>query len=84
MFTGIVQGVFPIASIEEKPGLRSIAVKLPGHLCESLNIGASVSVDGVCLTVTALEDNKISFDVMSQTLAITTLGVLKEGGRVNI
>ena len=48
-------------------------------------MGASVSVDGVCLTVTALDGgNAASFDVMQQTLSVTTLGALALGGSINV
>jgi riboflavin synthase len=48
-------------------------------------VGASVSCDGVCLTVTALHgDSAADFDVMQQSLALTTLGGFAEGGRVNV
>jgi riboflavin synthase len=47
-------------------------------------VGASVSVAGVCLTVTALHDSAADFDVMQQTLAVTTLGALQRGSTVNV
>jgi riboflavin synthase len=50
-----------------------------------LAIGASVSTDGVCLTVTEiLSENQATFDVMLQSLAITTLGSYQEGDRANV
>ena len=49
-----------------------------------LAIGASVAVDGVCLSVTTIKSNKISFDIMQQTLEVTTLATLIKGSAVNV
>ncbi|MEH6557545.1 MAG: riboflavin synthase subunit alpha [Oceanicoccus sp.] len=84
MFTGIVQGSFPILSIERKPGLHTLRFDFPAALLQDLAIGASVSVDGVCLTVTIIEGSCVSFDVMQQTLSLTTIGQLDGGDVVNI
>jgi riboflavin synthase len=85
MFTGIVQGVARVARLADRPGLRSFTLQLPYGFDEGLAIGASVAVDGVCLTVTARPaPDQAEFDVMQQSLALTTLGGLGEGGRVNV
>lgn len=85
MFTGIVQGIARIAALNDKTGLRTYQLEFPGGFCKDLEIGASVAVDGVCLTVTALHgDNAAEFDVMQQSLAITTLGEYAQDGRVNV
>lgn len=85
MFTGIVQGLAQVASITERPGLRSFTLQFPPRFCEGLEIGASVSSDGVCLTVTALhEGDKADFDVMQQSLNLTTLSALGQGSRINV
>ena len=85
MFTGIVQGVARIAAINDKPGLRTFTIAFPDGFCAGLEIGASVAVDGVCLTVTTLHpDNRAEFDVMQQTLSITTLGQYRHDGRINV
>jgi riboflavin synthase len=85
MFTGIVQGVASIAAITDKPGLRTFTIAFPAGFCAGLEIGASVAVDGVCLTVTTLHaDNSAEFDVMQQSLAITTLGDYLQGGHINV
>ena len=85
MFTGIVQGIAHVASLVDRTGLRSFSLRFPPGFAEGLAIGASVAVDGVCLTVTALEgDDGARFDVMQQSLALTTLGALREGSRVNV
>ena len=85
MFTGIVQGVARIATIIDKPGLRSLIIAFPDGFCAGLEVGASVAVDGVCLTVTSLQTvNTAQFDVMQQSLSITTLGEYQQNARVNV
>ncbi|XZG70129.1 riboflavin synthase subunit alpha [Chitinibacteraceae bacterium HSL-7] len=85
MFTGIVQGMARIASIEDKPGLRTLTLAFPDGFDAGLEIGASVAVDGVCLTVTErLDGARARFDVMQQTLALTTLGDYGAGDLVNV
>lgn len=85
MFTGIVQGVAQVAAAVDRPGLRSFTLQFPRGFAQGLQIGASVSVNGVCLTVTALAGpDAADFDVMQQSLALTTLAGLHEGSRVNV
>jgi len=85
MFTGIVQGVATVAQLQDQSGLRSFTLQFPPGFAQGLEIGASVAVDGVCLTVTALPaDNAACFDVMQQSLALTTLGALQTGSAINV
>lgn len=85
MFTGIVQGVAQIHEIRDRAGLRSFVLTLPSGFADGLAIGASVAVDGVCLTVTGQPaPNRAAFDVMLQSLALTTLGALVEGSLINV
>lgn len=85
MFTGIVQGIATVAALADRPGLRSFTLRFPPGFADGLAIGASVAVDGVCLTVTELEGaDAARFDVMQQSLSLTTLGTLAEGSRVNV
>ncbi|MFY1841687.1 riboflavin synthase subunit alpha [Achromobacter xylosoxidans] len=85
MFTGIVQGTAKIANIADREGLRTFTLAFPDGFCKDLAVGASVSTDGVCLTVTEILDaNHATFDVMLQSLAITTLGSYQEGDRANV
>ncbi|MGN6826894.1 riboflavin synthase subunit alpha [Paucibacter sp. M5-1] len=85
MFTGIVQGIAEVAAITDKPGLRSFSLEFPPGFCHGLEIGASVASDGVCLTVTALQgDTRADFDVMQQSLNLTTLAGLRQGSRINV
>ncbi len=85
MFTGIVQGVAAIASIEDLPGLRRFRLEFPAGFAAGLEIGASVACDGVCLTVTQLHgETAADFDIMQQTLALTTLGGFAPGDAINV
>lgn len=85
MFTGIVQGVARVESIDAREGLHTLHLKFPPGFDDELAIGASVSCDGVCLTVTERPAPGVaSFDVMAQTLNLTTLGGLKPGSGLNV
>lgn len=85
MFTGIVQGIATVQAVADRPGLRSFTLRFPADFCNGLAVGASVAVDGVCLTVTSLRGNdEADFDVMQQSLALSTLGELTAGSGVNV
>lgn len=84
MFTGIVQGTAKIVSIEEKELFRTHVAELPDELLPGLALGASVAHNGCCLTVTAIEGNRVSFDLIKETLRVTNLGDLQQGDVVNI
>jgi riboflavin synthase len=85
MFTGIVQGQASVIAVRDLPGLRSLDLAFEPGFCTGLEIGASVACDGVCLTVTRLVDARTAtFDVMLQTLTLTTLGDLAVGARINV
>lgn len=84
MFTGIVQGTAQIVAIKESDNFRTQIVKMPPEMRNGLAIGASVANNGVCLTVTTINDDLISFDLMAETLRLTNLGEVKVGDWVNI
>lgn len=84
MFTGIVQGMAPVVAIEERPGFRTHRVALPAELLSGLQIGASVAHNGCCLTVTRIDGEQVSFDLMAETLRLTNLGELQVGSMVNV
>jgi len=84
MFTGIVQGTAKIVSIDEKPNFRTHVVALPENMLEGLETGASVAHNGCCLTVTEINGDRVSFDLMKETLRITNLGELQPGDEVNV
>ena len=70
MFTGIVQGKGEIVSIESGNEITTLQIRVPST--EGLQIGASISIDGVCLTATEFTDDIVSFDVIPETLEKTT------------
>ncbi len=84
MFTGIVQGYCPVLRVEEEANLRRLALEL-GPLAEGAELGASVAVNGTCLTVTGIEpDGVLTFDVIQETLNLTNLCDLSAGDLVNV
>ncbi|MGE0622723.1 MAG: riboflavin synthase subunit alpha [Pseudomonadales bacterium] len=84
MFTGIVQGLCPVVSVTDEPNLRRISIRL-GELAGGVQTGASVSVNGTCLTVTGEQPGGVlSFDVIRETLKLTNLGTLEPGDQVNV
>ncbi|MCL7939316.1 riboflavin synthase subunit alpha [Halomonas sp. ATCH28] len=84
MFTGIVQGTAEVVAIQEAEAFRTHVLVLPAELREGLALGASVAHNGVCLTVTAIDGERVSFDLMRETLRVTNLGAVTVGDRVNI
>jgi len=62
MFTGIVQGLGLIKSIEEGDGIITFSVVCPDT--QDLIIGASVAIDGVCLTATSINGDLVTFDII--------------------
>ena len=92
MFTGIVQGLRPVHRVVDEPALRRLAIDL-GKLAEGLQPGASVAINGTCLTVTQIDYNPASsaddscavwFDVIKESLEQTNLGELVAGSLVNV
>jgi len=79
LFTGIVQEIGTIVSIT-KEGL----IVKAGRALGGIQVGGSIAVNGVCLTVTAFEDKSFSVDVMPETLKKTNLGGLNDGDKVNL
>lgn len=85
MFTGIIQSVASIEKITDNNGVRTFEIRFAAGFCTDLEIGASVSVDGVCLTVTALlSETLVSFDIMLQSLRVTILGEYQQGALINV
>ncbi|MGD8116800.1 riboflavin synthase subunit alpha [Vibrio sp. TRT 29B02] len=84
MFTGIVQGMAKVVAIEKKEKFQTHTVEFTGSMNQGLEIGASVAHNGCCLTVTKVNGELVDFDLMQATLALTNLGELAVGDRVNI
>ncbi|HTN34101.1 MAG TPA: riboflavin synthase subunit alpha [Marinobacter sp.] len=83
MFTGIVQGIATVEKVITAPGLNTFAIRFPQGTADGITIGASVAINGTCLTVTRQENTILYFDAMQETLRLTTLNELKPGDEVN-
>jgi riboflavin synthase len=85
MFTGIVQGTAELVAIDSLPNFRTHVIRMPSPAWgEGLALGASVAHNGCCLTVTRVEGDLVSFDLMQETLRLTNLGQLVVGDKVNV
>ena len=83
MYTGIVAGTAPILDITEGDSIRTFSVDLSGF-DEGLETGASVSLDGVCMTVASIDSGRVTFDAISETLERTTLSHRTAGDLLNV
>ena len=82
MFTGIVVGQGEVCEVVRQPGLLSCAIRLPGLPAET-RPGDSIAINGACLTVTRVSGESAWFDLMRETLSVTTLDALRPGLHVN-
>ena len=82
MFTGLVREVGIVVSVAGDETVR-LELGAPA-IAEASAVGDSVAIDGVCLTVVAVEDGRLLFDAVPETLARTSLGALTRGSRVNL
>ena len=82
MFTGIVQGKGSIASIEKGEAVWTFHITIPEST--GLQRGASVAINGVCLTATNIDGHLVAFDVIHETLERTNLSRLSKGDEVNV
>lgn len=83
MFTGIIETTGEITHTRTAPGGRRLAIRGPADWSDVVH-GASIAVSGVCLTVAAMHNHLIEFDVITETLDRTTLAALVVGDRVNL
>jgi len=89
MFTGIVQSKAEVFHIKLHNDLMHLSVNCELAYLTNLEIGASVAINGVCLTAVAFGEAEngsgyIQFDVIDETLNVTNLGAIKEGDFVNL
>lgn len=84
MFTGIVEAVGSVLSLEARGGDRRIHIDGGELDLSDAGIGDSISINGVCLTVVALEGRAFAADVSVETLSCTTLDGLAAGNAVNL
>lgn len=83
MFTGIIKGLGTVTAIARRDEFLDITIDVGGVL-EVTEIGASVAVDGVCLTTVAIDGSQWKFSVMQETLDKTTIGERKVGDKVDL
>lgn len=84
MFTGIIETVGSIVSIDKHGDDKSIRISAAGMNLEDLKTGDSIAVNGACLTITGLNNNQISVDVSAETLSCTTFNTVNPGSKVNL
>ena len=82
MFTGLIEAVCMVKSVRRAAGAMRLDIDL-GGLAEKAEIGDSIAVNGVCLTIAALAGRTATFDISSETLAKSTLAELKSSSAVN-
>ena len=64
--------------------MTKISVKTPSKFSDDIKIGASVCIDGVCLTVTSINGDELDFDIIMETLNVTNFSNVKTGDAVNV
>ena len=84
MFTGIIQTTGTITRLEISEQHARLGICAPKLVQKGLPLGASVAVNGICLTVTAWSDKDFAVDVMPETMKRTNLGNLQRGSLVNL
>lgn len=84
MFTGIVQAKLALSGIERQTDFATLIFHFPDALLAGLQLGASVAINGTCLTVRSITGNEVRFDAIVQTLKLTNLGNLQASNLVNI
>ena len=83
MFTGIIEAVGVVAGVSHEGDLARLRVQA-GAVREGVELGDSIAVNGVCLTVTKIEGQTLEFDAVRETLERSALGALEEGAGVNL
>ncbi len=83
MFTGLIESIGTIRSLQRRGNSAALAVEL-GTLADTMQLGDSVAINGVCLTVTQLNNTVSNFDVSQETLTKTNIGSLRPAAKVNL
>ena len=84
MFTGIIQATGRVTRSEPRGGDLRLGIVAPEFDTSDVALGESVAVSGCCLTVVAHQGDTLAFDISNESLALTTLGDLGVGDRVNL
>lgn len=82
MFTGLVEAVGTVVSLEARGDQARLTLALP--FASELALGDSVAINGCCLTVAELPGGAVCFDLLAQTLKVTSLGGVSAGSKVNL
>ncbi|MGB0957127.1 MAG: riboflavin synthase subunit alpha [Litorivicinus sp.] len=82
MFTGIVQGMGRVVSAQPTAGVVRLVVEVPST--DNLTPGASIAINGVCLTAVSWQGRQVDFDVIAESMRVTNLGDLQPGDAVNV
>ncbi len=83
MFTGIVQGTAEVLAIEPADQFIALNLEFPSSAGTNFAHGASIALNGTCLTVRQFDGSRVWFDAIASTLKLTNLGELTAGSRVN-
>jgi len=83
VFTGIVQGVCPVVSCEIHARIARVTVDLD-DLARGLELGASIALNGACVTATEIDGSLVGFDLIKETIELSNLGELVAGTTVNV
>lgn len=84
MFTGIVQTQAEVIAVEQREQFRQLTFQVAPKFLENLELGASIAINGCCLTVVQFTTDTVRFDVIDESLKLTNLGLLKVGNKVNL
>jgi riboflavin synthase len=83
MFTGIIVEMGEVTAVQKKRGIAHLFLN-SSEVIKDANIGDSISVNGTCLTLVEIKGNTMRFDLSSETLRSSNLGLLQSGDRVNL
>ncbi|MFI5315342.1 MAG: riboflavin synthase [Myxococcota bacterium] len=84
MFTGIVERVAEITRLDPVAGRVELEVEVGSNIAREVSLGDSVALSGVCLTVVAVRGERLAFQVVPESLRMTSLGSRKVGGVLNV
>lgn len=83
MFTGIIEELGTVGQMDRRPDSIRLTIEAEKVL-EGTNLGDSIAVNGVCLTVTSMTDHAFTADVMHETMNRSSLGDIRPGSKVNL
>ena len=84
MFTGIVEGVGKVVSFEEKKAAWLLKLQAPEFIAETLSDGDSLACNGCCLTLVGRDANELSFELLEETIRLTSFEGVKAGTKINL